>query len=155
MLTTLREALTNWTDFDGAEFVLAKCLGAMPDIEWNPGDRTKPGASMKATFWTANLFGDSLAAILEHLVVMGAVEKNEDGQFRWNQTFDWDKCGDQDHPSYSIDPTELNRRCGAALDAFDRKDPAKFLAGIKEICIEDPSMTLSDFLLRAGVSDGL
>lgn len=92
----LPEAFRDWLDFDGAEFVLAKCLGLMPDIPWNPGDRTQPGAGMKAAFWSANLFGDSLSMILQQLVQLGALEQNDDRQFRWREGFDWELAADQE-----------------------------------------------------------
>lgn len=95
---TLQEAFHTWVDFDGAEFLLAKCLGLIPDIPWNPGDASKPGAGMKAAFWTSNLFGNNLYRILETLVKLGALEQNEDRQFRWRNGFDWEQVADQDDP---------------------------------------------------------
>ena len=89
----LPEALSEWTDFDGASWRLAKCLGLMPDIPWNPGDRTKPGYGMKAAFWSSNLFGETLTRIMQELVRMGALEFDEDNiAYRWNTEFRWERA---------------------------------------------------------------
>jgi hypothetical protein len=113
--TTLREALANWTDFDGSQFEIAKCLGLMPDILWNPGDATKPGAGMKGAFWTNNLFSTVLDEILQQLVKIGAVDVKlradpSDGWealegpsahdavdgYRWRTDFDWERAADSE-----------------------------------------------------------
>jgi hypothetical protein len=95
-LQSLPEALREWTDVVGAEWALAKCLGLMPRIPWNPGDPSKPGAGMKAAFWSSNLFGESLARILQELVRMGALEYHEEKiSFRWCQTFQWEQAAER------------------------------------------------------------
>jgi hypothetical protein len=88
-MKTLPEAFRDWLDFDGAEFELAKYLGVMPDVPWHP-------VTHKHLFWTNNLFGNGLYAMLEALVKMGALEMNEDQQFRWNAAFDHIKAADVD-----------------------------------------------------------
>lgn len=84
---TLADAFKDWLDFDGAEFALAKCLGLMPDVLWDP-------VAHKHLFWTANRFGNELYSILERLVAMGALAMNDERQFRWNASFDHKKTAD-------------------------------------------------------------
>lgn len=84
---TLAEAFRDWLDFDGAEFELAKCLGLMPNVPWDP-------VAHKHMFWTANRFGNALYSILERLVAMGALEMNDERQFRWNVAFDYVQIAD-------------------------------------------------------------
>jgi hypothetical protein len=92
----LPELLREWSDFDEASFILAKGLGLMPQIPWNPGDKTAPGASMKAAFWSSNLFGEGLARLLQELTKMGALQCDEEGPaYRWNPEFDWEPTAQQ------------------------------------------------------------
>lgn len=81
-MKTLQEAFAEPLDFDGAEFELAKCLGLMPDIPWDP--------ALKSLFWTNNQFSVPLYTIIEALVEMGALRMNEERQFLWNVTFTYD-----------------------------------------------------------------
>ena len=83
----LPEAFKDWLDFDGAEFELAKCLGLMPNVPWDP-------VAHKAMFWTSNRFGNELYSVLERLVAMGALEMNAERQFRWNAAFDYQQTAD-------------------------------------------------------------
>lgn len=85
-MKTLAEAFATWLDFDGAEFELAKCLGLMPDVPWDP--------ALKHLFWTNNKFGTSLYNLLDELVDLGALETNEDRQFRYNTTFNYKQAAD-------------------------------------------------------------
>lgn len=87
-MKTLQEAFVDWLDFDVASFALAKCLGLMPDTPWDP--------ALKPLFWTNNTFGVCLMGILEELMLMGALVKNEDQQFRWNPEFDYQKPAAQE-----------------------------------------------------------
>jgi hypothetical protein len=83
-MTDLRSALVEWTDFDGAEFEVAKCLGMFsPAATWG-----SEGLDHKYLFWSANPIGDRLYEILARLVAMSVLEINDDRQFRWNQSFD-------------------------------------------------------------------
>ena len=96
VVRALPELLREWSSFDNASFILAKCLGLMPQIPWNPGDKTAPGASMKAAFWSSNLFGEGLARLLQGLVKMGALQYGEEGNaYRWNPAFDWELAAQQ------------------------------------------------------------
>jgi hypothetical protein len=79
---TLAEAFAKPLDFDGAQFELAKCLGLMPNVPWDP-------VGHKALFWASNLFGNRLYDILEALVRMGALHQNDERQFKWNDAFDY------------------------------------------------------------------
>lgn len=82
----LRSALSEWTDFDGAEFEVARCLGIIePTSSWSP-------TVHKGLFWSNNPVGNGLGKILDALVAMGAVEMNEDHQYRWNQSFNPDRA---------------------------------------------------------------
>jgi hypothetical protein len=82
----LRSSLADWTDFDGAEFEVARCLGIMdPAASWSP-------TLHKYLFWSNNPVGNGLHEILECLVAMGAIKTNEDCQYRWNSSFDCDRA---------------------------------------------------------------
>ena len=81
---TLRHALSEWTDWDGAAYRLAVSLGLVQD---------EPGVfqvKAKHIFWSSNLVGNTLYAILEQLVAAQILELREepDKQFRWNSKFD-------------------------------------------------------------------
>ena len=81
-MKTLSQAFAIWLDFDVAEFELAKCLGLMPNVPWEP--------KYKSLFWANNLFSTQLYNILEELVKMGALEMSgDDRQLRWNVAFDY------------------------------------------------------------------
>ena len=75
---TLKDMLSDWHDWDGAEFAVAVSLGIMED-------GYESYQKNKGTFWTANPLGDSLYQILQELVKMGLVEKRDepDDQYRW------------------------------------------------------------------------
>lgn len=77
---TLREALREWTDFDGAEHALALCLGLM-----SPGISFATDA--KHVYWTNNPVGNVLSEILQELTRVGILELNDDLQYRWNPSF--------------------------------------------------------------------
>lgn len=80
MLTTLKQNLENWTDFDVASHQLAICLGLMPpDISFSK--------KAKHVYWTDNPVGDTLYQTLRALIAIGVLEENEDKQMRWNPAF--------------------------------------------------------------------
>ena len=82
-LTTLKENLKEWTDFDVAEFQLAVCLGLMPNDWKNFGSR-----KAKHVFWSANPVGDTLHTIIEELTDIGILEYDEKkDKWRWNKEF--------------------------------------------------------------------
>lgn len=76
---TLAEAFATPLDFDLAQFELAKCLGLMPNVLWDPVEH-------KALFWTNNMFGNRLFSILDDLIGMRALLHHE-GTYRWNDAF--------------------------------------------------------------------
>jgi hypothetical protein len=82
-MTTLKDLLADWTDFDYAEHAVAACLGLMPP-EWVH--------TTKWVFWTDKPIGNMLHKVLESLVEQNVLEKNEDDQYRYNHTFSppWD-----------------------------------------------------------------
>ena len=78
---TLREALSSWSDWDGAGYNLGICLGLMPDV---------PGwGRAKHVFWSDNEIGRMLYHMLDQLVAAGVFEKRDepDFQYRWNPAF--------------------------------------------------------------------
>jgi hypothetical protein len=81
-LTTLKEALSDWTDFDFAAYDLALCLGLMSaDIEF--------ATRAKHVFWAANPIGTMLYQMLHELAKQSILEERDepDHQFRWNTNF--------------------------------------------------------------------
>ena len=79
-MDSLKEALSDWTDVDGAEYHLAVCLGLMM-----PGDF----ARAKHVFWSNNPIGNILYQMLDELARQAVLEKRDepDYQFRWNTNF--------------------------------------------------------------------
>jgi hypothetical protein len=68
--------MAEWHDWDGAAYELAVSLGVLD-----------PGMTYQASkwlFWTDNLVGNALHQMLLALVEAGALESNEDDQFRWD-----------------------------------------------------------------------
>lgn len=81
-LTTLKEALSDWTDVDGAAYELALCLGLMtPNVEF--------ATRAKHVFWAANPIGHMLYQMLRELEQQSILEYRDepDYQFRWNANF--------------------------------------------------------------------
>lgn len=79
-MTTLKEGLPDWTDWDGAAFKLAVTLGLMEDGQ-------ESWLKNKGTFWTSNPRESSLMLILQELVKAGILEHRTepDVQYRWNK----------------------------------------------------------------------
>jgi hypothetical protein len=74
----LHAQLDDWTDWDGAAFLVGRALGlfkraAFPDV--------------KSVFWTDNRLGNGLHAVLLDLVEAGVLERREepDEQLRWRR----------------------------------------------------------------------
>lgn len=82
MERSLREALGEWCDWDGAAFALAVCLGL---IEGRPGAFGRA----KHVFWSDHPVGNVLYGMLDQLVSVGVLEVREepDRQYRWNAAF--------------------------------------------------------------------
>ncbi|MEU6376007.1 hypothetical protein [Streptomyces sp. NPDC046909] len=74
----LSEGLADWTDWDGAAFLVGHSLGifgaseAFTEVKW--------------VFWTGNPLGDALHGVLLQLVGAGVLERREEPneQFRWS-----------------------------------------------------------------------
>jgi hypothetical protein len=82
-MTSLREALADWTDIDDAEHFLALCLGI-----------AEAGSTMrdyKAAYWSDNPTGNTLAHILDRLVGIGVLEKRTEPDFQYRN------CPDESH----------------------------------------------------------
>jgi hypothetical protein len=93
---SLREALADWTDWDGAGHALGVCLGLMP---------AEPGwGRTKHVFWARHPVGDRLYRMLEDMVAVGILERREepDFQFRWNPGF---KGSWEEPPNQSLQQT--------------------------------------------------
>jgi hypothetical protein len=84
-ITTLREALADWTDEDVARFALAQCLGIFePHVDW---------FDVKHTLFTNDPVSEGLTAIFDKLVELGILETTQDWlQLRWNGHYigDWE-----------------------------------------------------------------
>jgi hypothetical protein len=78
---TLRESLADWTDWDGASYSLAICLGLM---------KPEPAFGItKHVFWSNHPIGELLLGILDSMTRAGIIERREepDMQYRWNPSF--------------------------------------------------------------------
>lgn len=73
----LSEELAEWTDWDGAAFVVGRSLGIF--------DASVTFTKVKAVFWTDNPLGNALHEVLLQLVAAGVLERREepDEQFMW------------------------------------------------------------------------
>ncbi len=80
-VTTLRDQLQNWTDWDVAEHALAVSLGLYSKDSYSKN---------KGIYWSDNLTGNRLMQILDDMAATGILERRDepDIQFRWNQNFD-------------------------------------------------------------------
>jgi hypothetical protein len=73
----LSEGLTDWTDWDGAAFVVGRSLGIFEEFV--------TFTQVKSVFWTDNPLGNALHEVLLQLVAAGVLERREepDEQFLW------------------------------------------------------------------------
>lgn len=71
--------LGDWTDWDGAAFLLGRALGVFPESAEFP--------RVKGVFWTENALGDALHEVLVVLSGAGVLERRDvpDEQFRWHR----------------------------------------------------------------------
>lgn len=77
---SLRERLSDWTDWDSASYILGCELDIFTgDEEW---------LSVKGVFWGSNKLGEGLADTLRALVRAGVLEHRTepDDQYRWAMT---------------------------------------------------------------------
>jgi len=80
-LTTLQESLSDWTDFDGAAYILSLHLGIFNEAEHDFC------TTVKWVFWSNNSLGNMLYDMLETMAKEGILEVNEDQQYRWNSSW--------------------------------------------------------------------
>jgi len=79
-MQSLREALSDWQDVDGAMYHLAVALGVLTD--------SRPWGGRKDLFWTNNPVGNALFEQLRQLAELGVLEFDEDEtRFRRNPAF--------------------------------------------------------------------
>jgi hypothetical protein len=77
---TLKDALQQWHDADGAAFQLALALGVLePTVDFT--------TQSKHLFWTDNPVGVALSRSLDCLVEAGVLDRDEDDRYRWNASF--------------------------------------------------------------------
>ncbi len=81
MKISLKNQLTEWTDWDVAAYQLGISLGLMPDVP-------AFGAS-KHVFWSDHPIGKMLHSMLGTLVANSVLEKRDepDIQYRWSPSF--------------------------------------------------------------------
>lgn len=82
-------------DFDVADHELAKALGVMPDVWWDP--------HLKWVFWSNNPVSTFLCNTIEGLVQLGALLVDEDCRYRWNLDFHYKEAAEQDCPEEDCD----------------------------------------------------
>lgn len=84
-IAPLRERLHDWTDLDGAQLELAKCLGMVASGE-EVNDR-------KWFYLSSHPLAESLSRFLDTLAEQGILEFRKEPffQYRWNPDFDMDK----------------------------------------------------------------
>lgn len=73
----LSEDLADWTDWDGAAFLVGRVLGVFAS--------TVAFTQVEYVFWTDNPSGNALHEVLTDLTAAGVLERREepDEQFRW------------------------------------------------------------------------
>ena len=81
---SLRDDLSEWSDWDGAGVALAKHLGLI--------ETTEAFGGRKGIFWSNNPVGNALTDCLNRLTEATILERRDepDIQFRWNQSFSLD-----------------------------------------------------------------
>lgn len=84
-MSTLSERLTDWTDWDVAEYHLGVLLGL-----WEDAPNLAAYRANKHVFWTDNLIGNRLYRLLLELAHDGVLEKRDEEtdpelQFRWRR----------------------------------------------------------------------
>ena len=71
--------LADWTDCDGAAFLVGRALAIFPESE--------EFLQVKGVFWTDNALGNALYEVLVQLTQAGVLEHRDepDDQFRWRR----------------------------------------------------------------------
>lgn len=81
MISTLKDQLEDWTDFDVAGLYLGRCLGVF-------GSNVEDLRDIKHIFWSAHPVGESLGRFLDQLVSVGVLEHDaEHIRYRWSRSF--------------------------------------------------------------------
>lgn len=83
MLETLKVRLSDWTDWDIAEYQLGIVLGIFP--EW---PKNTPWRGDKGVIWSANPIGDMLYQTLRGLVAIDLLQF-DDGEHRYRANPDY------------------------------------------------------------------
>ena len=81
-IKTLKDALSEWQDIDGAAHDLAICLGLMDEsVDF--------ATDAKHVYWSKNPVGTALDQCLQELGKAGILEFRDepDFQYRWNRSF--------------------------------------------------------------------
>jgi len=87
MSYTLREQLSDWTDFDMAGLHVGKCLGIF-------GPEVTHVTDIKHVFWSAHPVGESIGRFLDALVKAEVLDHDQEHlRYRWNASFrgSWEK----------------------------------------------------------------
>ncbi len=77
--------LKDWEDFDVTMYYVGCSLGLMKFDE-----NFEEFRRIKGVFWANNDVRESLVQLMERLVDSAILQKNDDGQLRWNPSFDAD-----------------------------------------------------------------
>ncbi|MFE2283964.1 hypothetical protein ACFXDJ_07315 [Streptomyces sp. NPDC059443] len=74
----LSEGMAEWTDWDGAAFLVGHSLGIFSE--------SQTFTQVKGVFWTDNPLGNALHEVLLQLAAAGVLGRREepDEQFRWS-----------------------------------------------------------------------
>jgi hypothetical protein len=82
-IETLKAALQDWTDWDGAGYSMAVALGLI-----DPG-LSPFSTKAKHVFWSNNAVGNALHQFLDALVSLGVLERRDepDRQYRRNRAY--------------------------------------------------------------------
>lgn len=89
-LSSFCESMSDWHDWDLAEYKLAICLGLLPPDSGTFENFTK----YKYLWWSNNGLGNFLYSTLQSLVQLGILEFDEEERFRWNANFSLDSLND-------------------------------------------------------------
>jgi hypothetical protein len=81
-IETLKAALQDWTDWDGAGYSMAVALGLIDP-------QLSSFHSAKHVFWSNHAVGNTLHQFLEALASLGVLERRDepDVQYRWNRAY--------------------------------------------------------------------
>lgn len=82
----LKKELEDWTDFDGATFLIMQALNLIPEGSW---EERVLDEHRKYIFWTDNPINNQMFNLLQTLVKTGVLEYDHDKlAYRWKKEFD-------------------------------------------------------------------